>query len=807
MTLSLDSGQATLAQRISVGSFPLVVLETFTDRDAGTVDSTYYWTRGAPLKYEWDGATAVFFEPRLFRVTPISRGFAHIPDAGTLDTREGVTLTLDGTPRAGTYLWQTLLGENIIGARVTVGSLLVDMTDASSDPRWWDLEALGAVHEVRWRGEVTLIPDVAEDSQTFDIICETEEPPLTFERMTAPLTASVRDLGKKYPIPLGEADQLIPLQIDTGGATILTTAVNTVATGTFYCQDVSKFRHDSPWKNAFIGSEVVRYDSVDYVNNTINVTIRDVDSTGPYSHEPGAPVLDAERNPRWALAADPIRAVRNVWVLHQSGQWQAIDPGYNGGNSYWLENTDFADPNGYRACLAIDPVTLSIFSGAGSYLMGNTNGTPIEIRVDVDGIYTLDGSPSQLFDVDAADATNWTGTRGSISDISGGVRLTTNSLTTSQIACFQRSLPAGTYDSGEMTFDIELDSTSLANLSYIFFELADSGDTVSSTHLGITNPSGRVRTHVTGQNLTAATATPVRLNCYNHVGDRDASAVDELRVYICCRTNLTAVSLDITDGIDYDDASAVDDHPIDYVEDWLGTNAGMSADSSSFSTAKTNLPSVTWKGDVAALGESFGGALARFGYECRTNFVQTETSSATEMKAHNAKTSLDFNAATRSLDTFNSLIFATKAINEVANQFEVIYNLIPGGDPTRVEDYETSFLANETDNPMSAKVATADITTSQTNVGVRPSVPSIFTLISDETSMIEIFSYYAQESMRADGVRLSCVVPYWLGYDLEPGDIVDITPAWASSAIKVRVISTTFDFDLNGIGLNLEEVD
>lgn len=231
MALTVDANQLTLAQRSSAGVFPLVVLETFSNRDARTVASTYYWTRGAPFSYKWDGSTAVQFDPALLSVSPISRGFEHMPDQGNYTIREGLELELDATPRAGNYLWKDLLAEQLIGARVTVGSILLDMNSADTDPRWFDLEALGSQHVIRWRGEVTAVPLFSDETLTFSLVCDTEDQILIGGRRV-PVNGRIppEQHGLPYPFLVGDVDGVSPIWWDAGFSLTTSSAFTTSST-------------------------------------------------------------------------------------------------------------------------------------------------------------------------------------------------------------------------------------------------------------------------------------------------------------------------------------------------------------------------------------------------------------------------------------------------------------------------------------------------------------------------------------------------------------------------------------------------
>ncbi len=805
MTLTLDPGQAKLAERSSVMAVPLVVLETFSDRDAQTVSKTYYWSSGIPLWYAWDDVTPVAFQPRIQSLDPIENGFDHLPNAGSFDTRQEVRFTIDTSPRAGAYLWEELRQENLIGARVTVGTILVERTD---DPRFWDLSSLGRVHVVRFRGELTAMPTLAGEEQLVELVAETFEPPVRFRRMTKPGTAVAEDLGKAYPVPIGKGDGIQPLRIDPGARTQLAQSLTASQLGLVELVDAGDFFVSAQAQRAYIGDENVQYDAVDIPGNRINITQRGVDGTTAVAHEEGATIYDGEPYPRWCISAEPILGLRNVYVEAENGDLVtlAADKQWN------LENTQNTDPGEFVGALQMSADTLAAaFSGLGAGPFSFVNAILPRVFVDVDGIYSLSGSPTTLFDLDG-DIGNWTTFIGgagiaNIVAITDGLQL--QGVSTAFYAGFRRSL-TGSSVPGEIRFKLEVPTVAdVANLAHIFIVLADASDPIpATTPYDVVSTRASLTLH--SQNLNPGEVLDLRFALHNTFARNTAPANPELRIFITPKTFSPNINVNITGLVEFDSAAAVLDHPMDVVTQYVEENAGFPAgtvDAASFAAAKANLPGVFWAGDLTTLGESFGEVMARFAYESRTNWVwSSQADGSPLLKASNARTSFDFPVPTRELETWTDLEVSTRELPEIANGFELLYKPRAGARLADPESYQATLVADDSRNDLDPKVSDADIADSQTRFGKRPASTSTLTLVTEMSVAQEVFGYYCQEALEGQRLRLSLVAPFWEAYDLEPGDTLTVQPAWAPAPIAVRVTRVVFSVGVNGIGLNLEEI-
>jgi len=803
VSITVDDGQATLAKRSGVKCLPLVVLETFSDRDAATVEDQYHWTRGQNLKFKWNGVDSLHFQPRILRISPITRMFEHIPNARTFETREVVRITIDATPRAGNYVWNDLQDSNLIGARVQISSLLVESIGAVSDPRHFDLTALGEVQTKRWAGELTRVEAFDDEEQTITLVFETEEVSLTtLRRLTGFPRAHVEDVGKLMPLVIGTVNEVKPLRFDSGGSNSLLIAINSSVMTIDVLQDTTP----RPFGGILavymikIDDELIGCTSVvDQGDNVWRYTVNPTSSLGrgygvssPASHVLGAPVSEVLQNVSFLLSGQAIYDIGPRVQFKASGSAEFETLEFGDAQIVKRGNLFSADLGGPIGVLTIDNWAAVATGVPVVHQAGQ------EMLVDVVGAYEVGSSPTTLIDLDGDDA-NWAGedlfggSEGTVSAITGGVRYT--KLNTSRENWFVRAFsPGEVIGDVELTLTLSITQAHLNTLTLLVFFT-----NVETTHRIYTETM-----YIQPADLVAGENT-IRVSLL-------ADTVDNFGFKLVTIADGTE-AIDITGLVETYPITSLSTHPIDvldYVVDDLAATAQFSNDATTFATAKTNTPSVAINADIAASANTFAALLADIGFNSRINFIFTESQaspSVTTLKAFAADTSSAFAAASRSIGaTFRSLIATPRILTELANRFSAIFDKGVGWSSSSATAYRKSLTADEVNNPLSTKAATSLITASQTDYGIRPSEVVPFDLLADEASVIEVFGYYVRDVLNTKAVSYSCVVPFSIGYDLEPGDIVDILPRWKSSAVKVRVTGTTFDFDVQAVGLNLQEV-
>lgn len=1002
--IALDSGQAQIASRSTAQMVTLVKLDTFSDYTAATIDETFYFA-SVPISYKWDGVTAVQFRGPLKSIDPISRGFEHIPNADVLPTRDGMSIEFDASEWAGEFPWNDLTSKNLIGAKVTVASLLVDWPDPRPD-NWEDQSTLGAVHTVRFRGEVTDVPEYDDEGNSFSLVFDSIEPVLPWAAALDASEVSEKDLGKTYPIPVGNAKRVPLVQRQVGWFTTLGSNIDETTTGNVFVTDTTGLPASPTVFGMVIGTERISAIKVDAT--AINITGRGLPiggvTTTAQKHNVGAVMIEELASarfvysgvdhlgitalyarspntgelvliPPWLYSALPadkeldsgqslgvvtftqeewatvIRLLNKEAAITQQpavatsgvetvqipiGSYSFVSNPSNAVNSNlgfvndggvlctygtggatdiafvgWNESGSVpqqsrsvvrfrlvvkmrVEGDGTNATLvyynfpsfvfgaskvktllrsynpASNATTYETVSGAwitppgGTTLADLVNGsgspttagarvllyldqgaggtsaqtevyisretlwevelTPLPVSVtqntettgaqevgfnldlfaDIQGAVTLG---SEVSESEFDDSTGWAGFDATISDVGAagdGFTVTGDGTATIRTAALTGISPALDFTGARFRFDYRLASATLDmfNLSSSSFRITLLSSAGNWTRW---DWSRAVLYHTGWREFTFDPGAP-SVQVGASAGTLDLSSVQQINIEW---VSTSAASVGVIDFRDLrSEPRTHHTHPIDIAEWLIEENMGIAsgADATTFATAKTNLPSVAFGGDLRAAGNNFAEVLARIGFECRTNFVTSEAASQTVIKAFNAQSTYDFPASARTLDEFRGLKTRTKRLDDQPNEFTALYDFRNHLDTGSIEGYAAMLRANASTNDISADVPTVDITDAQARVGVRQSDPLGFFMLPDSASVIEVWAYLVQEALRGDARGHSIRVALPSGYDLEPGDIIDFTPRWSASAIKCRVIKTTFPFRSASVGLNLEEV-
>ena len=862
MTLTVNAEQITLANRSSVECIPLVKLETFTNRDAQTVASTRYWTRtGRAVVYKWGAGPSVNFEPVLDFVTPIDRGFSHLPDSSEYNTRDTVRLEVSGGPLVGEYLWQALLNENIVGARVTVGSVLIDPAQTSHD-----LGFSGPVHVYRWRGEVTILTDIRAEGTGFTLVCES---------IDAKLTSSIF-------VP-GEEGADLPVILDaTTGIDCMATSVRyqgivqsrtpttapLVSFAVIFDGDVppdggSSSNYPVTWtipgsfsfQNIFyvaVYALVGTVRDLGYYEQVANpgaagapqVDIKYTESLGrptgfPPGVDPGSRVQIGRWPIRYAIGGGIVRSLSRLLIQSATGRISDVDV-FSTGTSRWYLSTDYTDPS--NPVSYVDYVPSNRNSAGGSLYQAVMEFEEITMTADVAAVWA---TPTGAW-TNIVDPATWSTAVASTAVYSGEQFKTSSgggqgtiyytqfpTTNTTNTQAFRTSgnlfilsqYPIGTGPVaigvnfrgitpgvGDKQFEVTINIavSQLAKVQRVHLS-AGRASTISEKSLARGRGGDGYRLIkreelVSGDNTFTFECAVDSFPAYGITGTQ----INEIMILVDFNDNTTNHSFLVSSSIRARSLNeiAADNHPTDAVSTIVNSylpGGGISVDATTFAAAKANTPNLAVTPDLSRY-PSLGEILAAIGFAGRVNFVYSEESAGTVVKAFAAETDYDFPAPVRAIgDVFAEMKITLRPITEIANAFSWLFNLTAGNDEGSIGGYSGSLRATRFANPYS-NIPDADFVSSAASFGVRESIEIPIPMIRDQTTILDVTGYYVTESLRGQVARYSCVVPYWIGYDLEPGDIVSIQPNWESSAVKVRVVRLVFSFDNHGIGLVLESV-
>jgi hypothetical protein len=339
----LNAVQEQRAKAALISTVPLVKLELYSDRDAGTVGATFHLSNRSVM-YKYGTGSAIRFEPWLQSLGDLESGLVHIADSGDSELiAKRFSLTLRNilalkTEAGADAMWRVIeiLRETyaIEGGSIEVAQILVPKITTKGP---LDLSAYtGDEHTVFYRGRISRLGPISE--REIQLQCETDEPAFKWGRCGDPTTASPRDLGTRYPRPYGSKSKLPCPGHTVGWATTLAEAISATKTGLIQVTDTTGF----PTSGTFyvqIEGEQCTCDGSDTDTGIIDVTTRGSGSTSAASHPAGATVVELPTEAIYIVADDgaaPVADVTTVYVRNPfNGQLVRIS-----GSSYTFEDED-----------------------------------------------------------------------------------------------------------------------------------------------------------------------------------------------------------------------------------------------------------------------------------------------------------------------------------------------------------------------------------------------------------------------------------------------------------------------------------
>lgn len=313
--ISLDATQALYATKARLQLVSLVRIRTYSNVLTGTVSETFYLA-SLPVRYEWTAGTPVQFEPLIRSVSPVVRGFPHLPDGFSAPTRDGIRIQLDARVRGGSSLWTRMQARQLIGARVDLASLILPPANAGQS---FDFSSMGSVHTIRWRGEVVEVSELDWDAGEFSLACDVVRPALDWPFAGDSTVNDPRDSGKRYPLPVGTTRGVELVGREVGWSTTLVSAMAATGTANTKQTDGSGF----PQSGAFlvrIGDEVLSIDGAASSNTNLVILARAQSGTTAAEHPIGATVTEYVREARFVLSAREMKAPSSLYWQLPNGQ-------------------------------------------------------------------------------------------------------------------------------------------------------------------------------------------------------------------------------------------------------------------------------------------------------------------------------------------------------------------------------------------------------------------------------------------------------------------------------------------------------
>ncbi len=227
MTRVLDATQVR-DQRASFAKIDLVKITTYTDRKDKTGAKAFYLSTQAILYDYGNTGTDQSFWPVLNSSEP-SNSISHLPGPGDRVRREFEVILSNARFGGPERLIGVLRRFNLTNAEIEFAQLSVEGPFPTGRIDFSSLT--GDEHSVFERGVVARIGRV--DSEQIVLECQTDVPSLANFWRYPPLNINVdpKDIGRRYPMPMGRAKRVQCVGRQVGWVTTLTDPINASETG------------------------------------------------------------------------------------------------------------------------------------------------------------------------------------------------------------------------------------------------------------------------------------------------------------------------------------------------------------------------------------------------------------------------------------------------------------------------------------------------------------------------------------------------------------------------------------------------
>lgn len=239
--------------------------------------------------------------------------------------------------------------------------------------------------------------------------------------------------------------------------------------------------------------------------------------------------------------------------------------------------------------------------------------------------------------------------------------------------------------------------------------------------------------------------------------------------------------------------------PTDVVRHFIADVCGeghSAIDTVTEAAAATNLGANVLAGGIVPVGVTFAQILEMIAFNARMNIIRSEEVSGTKWKMLTANANYTFDAAAGAITQWapGAMVVQSKSEDQVITRGIGFW----GWDASRgtdIEAFSGVVACSVNQNDITALVPTADLTAAEAMFGVKPAREFLFYLVQDEDTAKDLVGYYMHEFLRNARTVTIPDTKSWETHNIEPGDIRTVTPAHASSAMKVRIVQRS-DRDL-----------
>ena len=778
---TLETGQAVLQARRGLALVDMVRLRTFTDRDAGTVQSTrYYSTRW--FRYDYGNVgTDVQVEPFLVRVSEEVSEMDHLPaqngDDSALVRRLQVVLR-NGTDDTPQRLYKTLRALNLEMAEIEWSQLFLDTGPGPTPP---DLRSLaGSEHTVRFRGHVEVVSRV--DDGEIELTCASRLPQIPWIVASNAAINDPRDVGRRLPILYGAMNRAQAVGWQVGWVTTLAIPCSTTAT----TLDVTDGTGLSTAGAARLGTEEIAWTG--RTANQLTGVTRGLSNSVAAVHDASEPVIELIATNVFVLAGHALSALRNLYVLSPiDGQLLRLTTPYtlNLANTALISGKTVAtatfDTDQFRSL-----ITLVIKAA--------------ETRISQQPVvsHVVPGGTE-----DNADQLPIVPTQAAVRDnnFTTSFQLSTGFAASALLTITFAPPPAGTSNGQRLrlwfagwsniaTAEIIGVGPIIPGTDYTEIQTPLLGDSHILRIVRIGASPGYCNVVEVHRRNTYGVQPPT-LTQLVAVISRTAAVGFELRIHADIDGPVaTGGNYSVANGVVLTRAPDILRH---IIAELCGLGHGA-IDASSFSDAVTNLGTSTAHAlALEVLGESFAEIIARIAYDARANIMTEERSTGTVYRMLTALSTYAFGTTLRTLDDFSAVVEEAREARSISTRFRFLYDWDPTrGDVDDPEAYVAVVRIDEDQNDVTVP-STATVSAAEARYGRKDASVVLFPTIHAEATAEERAGYYAVELMRVTARRVARDVPWTLAYDLERGDIVTLTPSWDTVSAKHRVLGVSKD--------------
>lgn len=304
MAKTLGTATTDRVARSHLSPVTFMRLTTYTDRSAGTVDRKFYFSSGPGIRYEWEVADGEQnHDPLIQSLSDLDVAIPHLPSGSPADIPDKVLeVELANATFEGSRLAAVLRGKTLENSRVDVAQVLLDGPPAAPF-----LDITSEEVTVLYRGVVRQWGPISQE--TIPLSCGTEFPDLTWLTSTETEETQPEDVGRRYPIVVGEAKRVPAIGRIVGWVTTLAEKIGTATLTTLEVTDATGL---STTGRALIGTEVFTWTGK--TGNQLTGVTRGVGGTFQAFHAAGEAVVEVTDAATWTVAGHTADAIGDVFV-------------------------------------------------------------------------------------------------------------------------------------------------------------------------------------------------------------------------------------------------------------------------------------------------------------------------------------------------------------------------------------------------------------------------------------------------------------------------------------------------------------